>query len=100
MPPTSKASTRAPAGSPSARTASKSASRQLADLGAGQAHKISRSELDLEPAPSCADVDRLVLERRRVDKGRKRAALAEWRDATQHVAGRTLSLRAIRHRRA
>ena len=62
--------------------------------------QIRGGELQLEPTTTCADVDRLVVERRRVHDGRQCPPLTEWADAARDVAGRPLrAALALRHSR-
>ena len=55
---------------------------------AREPHEVVRVELDLEATAPRAHMDRLVLERRLVDRRRQRPPLAERRDAAEHVARR------------
>src|SRR6188474_956951 len=61
--------------------------------------EIGRRELQLETTTTCADVDRLVIERRHVDDGWQRTPLTERADPARDVAGRPLCGRRPGHSR-
>ena len=63
------------------------AARDSLDARAGHADQVGRGELELEPAPPGADVDRVERQRGLVEHGRKRPPLAERVQALLGAAG-------------